>query len=76
MKFCKAQDDIWFYLIRIKNNVDCYINNNMTYSDILLPSAGLFSHFNSKNNLNTTVFHQVYPLITPFPVKNDKVKKM
>ena len=28
MKYCNKADDIWFYLIRIKNNVKCFINKN------------------------------------------------
>ena len=40
MNTCKTQDDVWFYFIRIKNNIECYLDtknykrkdNNNSYS--------------------------------------------
>lgn len=56
MKYCGTGDDIWFYLLRIKNNIDCCIlPKNWMMSD--LTNTGLFSKFNSKNNNNTKMLH-------------------
>lgn len=49
---CETADDIWFYLLRIKNNVKCYVNN-IHYSTQCLSQTGLYHHYNSKNNNNT-----------------------
>lgn len=53
---CEKQDDIWFYLIRILNGINCYIGNKPfgRLNDRSF-STGLWLNFNSKNNLNTKV---------------------
>ena len=58
MKYCSKQDDIWFYLLRIKNNISCYMDNK-PFQITNLMNSGLFENFNSKNNMNTQVFHEV-----------------
>lgn len=55
MNYCDKQDDIWFYLVRILNKINCYIDNK-TWGTLDHRSNGLFLHFNSKNNINTIVF--------------------
>lgn len=55
MGLCSAQDDVWFYLMRIKNNVDCYIDLSKKYMIKDLPNNGLYTTFNMKNNNNTVV---------------------
>ena len=55
---CDKQDDIWFYLIRILNNINCYLESKKwrtekTHSNSL---KGLYYHFNRKNNSNTVAF--------------------
>ena len=55
MKICDKQDDIWFYFMRIKNNIECCIDSN-DYLIKDLPNIGLYKNFNVKNNKNTDVF--------------------
>ena len=56
---CDKQDDIWFYIVRILNNINCYIGNKpFLIKDIT--SCGLFANFNSKNNQNTTSFQKTF----------------
>ena len=52
---CDKQDDIWFYIVRILNNINCYIGNTKWCIEDL-PSIGLSYNFNSKNNNNTLSF--------------------
>jgi hypothetical protein len=54
---CKTADDIWFYLVRILNKIDCYVDEKKwLHKD--LTKKGLFDHFNRKDNFkwikNTT----------------------
>lgn len=52
---CPKGDDIWFYLVRLLNNVKGYLGNkNWQIKD--LPNNGLFFNFNRHNNSNTTSF--------------------
>lgn len=52
---CDKQDDIWFYLVRILNNINCYLpRTNWCKQD--LTNSGLYINFNSKNNNNTIAF--------------------
>jgi len=56
MKYCPTGDDIWFYLLRIKNNIDCCIlPKKWMISD--LTNNGLFCIFNNNNNNNTIMLH-------------------
>lgn len=55
LKTCDKQDDIWFYILRVMNNVDCYVDGKK-WIKMDLPNEGLFSTFNSKNNNNTLAF--------------------
>lgn len=50
---CKTTDDVWFNLIRICNNVNCYIDNEKNIARDNTSKFGLYLNFNSKNNLNT-----------------------
>jgi hypothetical protein len=52
---CDKQDDIWFYIVRLLNNVKCYVGDKK-WKEKDLTSEGLFYNFNSKNNNNTIVF--------------------
>ena len=51
-KTCDKQDDIWFYIIRILNNVDCYLGNKK-FQKADISTKGLYVHFNKKDNNNT-----------------------
>ena len=56
---CPTCDDIWFYIVRILNNVNCYTSDNKwQIKDI--GNHGLFFHWNRNNNNNTKVFKNTY----------------
>lgn len=58
MSICPKQDDIWFYILRIMNNIKCYVGNkNWSMKD--LTDNGLYCQFNSKNNNNTVIFKNI-----------------
>lgn len=61
LKTCSVSDDIWFYIIRIKNNVNCYIGNKNFGK--LFGKDGLYFNFNSKNNNNTIAFQNTLKCI-------------
>jgi hypothetical protein len=52
---CDRQDDIFLYLVRVLNEVSCYIGTNK-FGALDTRSKGLYVYFNSKNNNNTIVF--------------------
>lgn len=56
---CSTCDDIWFYIIRLLNNVKCYINTKK-YCIKDLPNNGLFANFNRKDNTNTKSFKNTF----------------
>lgn len=58
LNICDKQDDIWFYIVRILNNINCYIDSKCWVKKDIT-SRGLFVHFNSKNNNNTIVFKKL-----------------
>jgi hypothetical protein len=57
LKTCDKHDDIWFYILRIINRVNCYIGNKI-WMKRDLPNNGLYVNFNSKNNSNTIAFQR------------------
>lgn len=56
---CPTGDDIWFYIVRLLNNVKGYVDNKKWLIKDLR-SIGLWYHFNSKNNLNTKKFKNTF----------------
>jgi hypothetical protein len=52
---CDKQDDIWFYIIRIMNNINCLIGNKCWIKKELNRS-GLYVNFNMHTNTNTNEF--------------------
>jgi hypothetical protein len=62
LKTCDKQDDIWFYIIRIMNKIDCYLERK-PWCEKDLPNNGLYINFNSKNNNNTSVFQKTIQMI-------------
>ena len=52
---CDKQDDIWFYIVRILNDIKCYITLKKWHTKDI-SAIGLYSVFNSKNNNNTLSF--------------------
>lgn len=54
METCDKGDDIWFYILRVKNGVECVIGNRQWMVKDL-PNKGLFKAFNSNDN-NTIMF--------------------
>ena len=58
----KTVDDIWFYLLRIKNNIKCYLDNKpFQLKDN--SKKGLWCNFNSKNNNNTILLQNILKLL-------------
>ena len=52
---CPTGDDIWFYIVRLLNNVKGYLGNkNWQIKD--LTNNGLFTNFNRDNNTNNISF--------------------
>lgn len=63
LKYCNKQDDIWFYILRIMNNIDSVIiKENWCIKNLNLKNdrPSLYKNFNSKNNTNTVVFKNVW----------------
>lgn len=67
MNLCAAQDDVWFYLLRIKNQVDCFVDNCKKYMTKDLSNHGLYATFNKKNNNNTLVLRNTLQQINMHP---------
>lgn len=57
LNVCDKQDDVWFYIVRILNNTECYIGNKQWQLKDLT-NNGLYLNFNRHNNNNTTSFKQ------------------
>ncbi len=56
---CPTCDDIWFYIVRLLNNVKGYLDNkNWLEKD--LTGSGLYSNFNTHNNNNTSSFKNTF----------------
>ena len=57
LNYCSKQDDLWYYINRIINNVDCYVDtnkNNIKFNN----NPRLWETFNKIDNNNTNVFHK------------------
>jgi hypothetical protein len=54
LNLCKTTDDVWFNLIRICNNINCYVNNTNYMLKDNTCKFGLYNNYNSKKSLNTT----------------------
>jgi hypothetical protein len=52
---CDKQDDIWFYIVRILNNINCYISNKKWLTKDLT-NDGLFTQYNGHNDTNNISF--------------------
>lgn len=56
---CPTGDDIWFYIVRLLNNVKGYLDNKKWLVKNLTRS-GLYSNFNKHNNNNTSSFKNTF----------------
>ncbi len=56
---CHIADDIWFYIVRLLNNIKCYISDK-TWMSKDLGKDGLYCNFNSKHNNNTKSFKYTF----------------
>lgn len=76
LDICKTNDDIWFYITRFKNNIDCYIDNsknnlftmqneNLRHTDGN-NKGGLWNTYN-KNE--TEIFHKTLKEVNKFLYK-------
>lgn len=58
LDICPGQDDLWFYIVRILNNINCYTSNTKYMTKDLL-NDGLYVHYNRNNNHNTVTFNSI-----------------
>jgi hypothetical protein len=58
LSLCKTTDDVWFNLVRICNNINCYVYNTNYMTKDNTSKFGLYNNFNSKNLLNTNNISQ------------------
>lgn len=49
----KTTDDLWFFMVRICNKVDCYMPKTQWQKKDNTTKHALYGNFNSKNNTNT-----------------------
>lgn len=56
---CPTCDDIWFYIVRMLNNIKCYIGNTESIKSNI-NNKGLFHNFNKKNDTNSKAFKNTY----------------
>ena len=59
LKICNKQDDIWFYIVRVLNKVECFVGAK-AWQTREYSSVGLFDHFNKHGSLNTKVFKNLF----------------
>lgn len=59
---CSHQDDVWFYILRILNNINCCIIDSK-YMVMDLPNNGLFVTVNRYNNNNTISFKKTFKIL-------------
>lgn len=64
LQFSKTTDDIWFFFIRLCNNISCFVSNESYMLKDNTSTSGLFINFNSKNKLNTKNMTNIYKLLT------------
>ena len=57
---CPTGDDIWFYIVRLLNNVKGYLDNKNWLVKDLTGGRGLYSNFNKHNNNNTSSFKNTF----------------
>ena len=57
---CHTGDDIWFYIIRLLNNVKGYLDNKKWLVNDLTRKKSLVSIFNIHNNNNTSLFKNTF----------------
>jgi hypothetical protein len=56
---CLTNDDIWFYIVRLLNNVKGYLGN-IKWQEKDLTRDGLFGNFNSKYDTNNKLFKNTF----------------
>ena len=63
MNKCTTNDDVWFYLLRIKNGIDCFIDDKPWLINDLTSERCLFHCFNAHNNNNTILFRNIFEIL-------------
>jgi len=53
LSLCKTTDDVWFNLVRMCNNINCFVYNTSYMIKDNTSNFGLYNNFNSKHNTNT-----------------------
>lgn len=66
LNIADKQDDIWFYFIRVLNNVKCHLDNKRWHKGKEITSSGLYSRFNNHKNLTNIVFKNVFKKLSEF----------
>lgn len=56
LETCHTADDLWFFIVRLLNNVNCYIGDKSWSIQDNDPKIGLFQKFNGKKDCNTRMF--------------------
>ena len=59
IEFCDKQDDIWFYILRIKNDIKCFVGNKKWEIKDNSNADNRLFYSNSVNNTNTRVFRRI-----------------
>ena len=72
LNFCHTADDIWFYIVRLLNNINCYIDDKKIWLTKDNTKSGLYVHFNNKNNNNTVVFKNTIKKLKDLDLNNAK----
>jgi hypothetical protein len=72
LNFCHTADDIWFYIVRLLNNINCYIDDNKNWLTKDNTKSGLYVHFNNINNNNTVVFRNTIEKLKDLDLNNAK----
>lgn len=65
-KTCEKNDDVWFYILRIKNNIDCVMTGNQWCIETLHNTEGLYTNFNNdrEKDLNTKSVVETYKVVS------------
>lgn len=53
LEIAKTNDDLWFFMVRVCNSVDCYMSQKQWQIADNTTKYGLYSNINSKNQTNT-----------------------
>ena len=58
LETCDKQDDVWFYIVRILNGVECYVGDKEWLETDLTQESSLFIQYNMIDDANTVSFRK------------------